>query len=84
MLVDTFQQPQNHTVLVCALGMKCSAAQCICYDAKAMKIAKEVISAIEDMRKWYIAHEDIPIQSFTFQVKLASGKLLLFTALEDA
>ena len=76
MLVDTFQQPQNHTVLVCALGMKCSAAQCICYDAKAMKIAKEVISAIEDMRKWYTTHEDIPIQSFTFQASFREATSL--------
>ena len=41
-----------------------------------MKIAKEVISAIEDMRKWYTTHEDIPIQSFTFQASFREATSL--------
>lgn len=57
--VDTIQ-PQNDSLQVTALAVKCSAAQNMGYDAKAMKIAKETLTVIEEKKKLYDNADYIP------------------------
>ena len=65
-LVEYFDtiQPQNDVLQIQALGVKCLASQRMAFDAKAMKIAKEVMSAIEEKKKYHDNAEDISAEAW--------------------